>query len=77
MVSQARKNSFEAPEFPSDPPNPFSVNIVFTTAILSRFAMSSLPRSESIRFREILTPNHQLLKVAGFEPDPTPLCQNG
>jgi len=33
--------------------------------------MPNLPKPESIRFREIFTTNHRLLKVAGFEPDPS------
>jgi hypothetical protein len=33
--------------------------------------MPNLPKSESIRFREAFTTNHLLLKVAGFEPDPS------
>ena len=54
-----------------DQPSPWSVNIACTTAILSWFAMPNLPKPKSDRFREVSTANRRLLKVAGFEPDPS------
>jgi hypothetical protein len=54
-----------------DQPNLWSANIACTTAILSWCAMPNLPKPKLDRFREILTANRRLLKVAGFEPDPT------